>query len=50
MILTDHYHMTHNRLKVVSVGMSSGDHDGDEEAVSDLREITTHCYGISSMD
>jgi uncharacterized protein YjbI with pentapeptide repeats len=48
-ILTDHHHMTHNRLKVALAGWTGPEHGGDGEDVSDLRDVSW-CYGINSMD
>jgi uncharacterized protein YjbI with pentapeptide repeats len=49
-ILTDAYHTTHNRLRVVWVDGSREGHDGDPVEAADMRDITPWLLGISSMD
>jgi uncharacterized protein YjbI with pentapeptide repeats len=49
-ILTDDYHMTHNELIIVEVDRNREGHDGNIRRVRNLKELTPHAFGISSID
>jgi uncharacterized protein YjbI with pentapeptide repeats len=48
-ILTNSHHVTHNKLKVISI-TSWENHDGEPVKMPDLHEVTAWVIGISGMD